>query len=211
MQDRLAVGHDIGAAGAECAARLVADPGHLVEAIGRDDGADCHLVSGERTGLVRADDRDRAQRLDRRQAPNDGVAPGHPPHADRERDGEDGRQALGDRRHREADHGHDMSAGSKPRANTPKRKVTAAMARITTVSRRAKTAIWRRSGVVSSGTSPSMALILPISVPAPVPTTTPAPWPDVTSVPENAMPTRRLAERPRASARPTSLPAPPRR
>ena len=35
--------------------------------------------------------------------------------------------------------------------------------RTAAVSRRAKTAIWRRSGVASSGTSPSMALIRPIS------------------------------------------------
>ena len=60
-----------------------------------------------------------------------------------------------------------MSAGSKPRASTPKRKVAAATTRTTSVSQRAKTAICRRSGVVSSSTEPSMALILPISVPWP--------------------------------------------
>ena len=44
--------------------------------------------------------------------------------------------------------------------------------------------------MVSSSTEPSIALILPISVPAPVATTRPAPWPEVASVPENAMPAR---------------------
>ncbi|KAI3492974.1 hypothetical protein L1887_42349 [Cichorium endivia] len=58
-----------------------------------DDG---HLVGGERAGLVRADDRDRAERLDRRQLLDDGLAVRHAQHAERERDGDDDGQALGD-------------------------------------------------------------------------------------------------------------------
>ena len=107
LEDGFSVRGDVGTLGAERAAGLIADPGYLVVTVGRGDRAHGHLVPGERAGLVGADDRDRAQRLDRRQAAHDGVAPRHPLHADSERDGKDRRQAFGDRRHRQADHGHE--------------------------------------------------------------------------------------------------------
>jgi hypothetical protein len=50
------------------------------------------------------------ERLDYRQAADDGVAARHALDADGERDGQDCRQALGDRRHGEADSGHEHLA-----------------------------------------------------------------------------------------------------
>ena len=67
-----------------------------------------HHARGQRAGLVGADDRRAAQRLDRRQPANENVARRHPLDADRQRDGDDRRQALGhggDRqRHRRDEH-----------------------------------------------------------------------------------------------------------
>ncbi len=70
-------------------------------------GSHRHLVAGQRPGLVGADDRHRAEGLDRRQLADDGVAPRHALHADRQGDGHDSRQAFGDRRDRQADHDHE--------------------------------------------------------------------------------------------------------
>ncbi len=66
------------------------------------DLADCHLVLGERAGLVRADDGRRAERLDRGELADDGAALRHALHAEREGDGRDRREPLGDGRDREA-------------------------------------------------------------------------------------------------------------
>jgi hypothetical protein len=66
-----------------------------------------HPVLGERAGLVGADDRRAAERLDGRQPAHDRVAAGHPADAEREGDREDDRQALGDRGHRERDGHHE--------------------------------------------------------------------------------------------------------
>jgi hypothetical protein len=90
----------------------VADAAHLEFGIGGDDGLHRHLVAGERAGLVGADGGDRAQGLHRRQAADDGVARGHALHADGERDGHDGGQALGDGGHGEADGARNISMTS---------------------------------------------------------------------------------------------------
>ncbi len=63
-----------------------------------------HFHERQRAGLVRADARDRPERLDRRQAPHDGVAGRHSLDADRERDGDQRRQAFRDHRHGDAGH-----------------------------------------------------------------------------------------------------------
>jgi hypothetical protein len=62
---------------------------------------------GQRAGLVRADDGDRTEGLDRRQSPDDGVLARHDARADGQHDGDDRRQTLGDRRHRQADDGEE--------------------------------------------------------------------------------------------------------
>ena len=69
-----------------------------------DDG-DGHPVLGQRAGLVRADDRHRAERLDGGELADERVAAQHPLRADRQREGHDGGQALGDDRHGDADRG----------------------------------------------------------------------------------------------------------
>ena len=62
-----------------------------------------HSVLGQRAGLVGKDDRGRAQRFDRRQPLDQRVLPRHAPHAARERERRDDRQALGDGGDRERD------------------------------------------------------------------------------------------------------------
>ncbi len=81
-----------------------ADTEHTLD--GRD-GTHRHLVAGERSRLIRADHRHRAQRFDRRQASNDGVAPCHALYADGEGDSDDGGQTLGNGGHRQADGGEE--------------------------------------------------------------------------------------------------------
>ena len=51
---------------------------------------------GQRAGLVRANDRGAAERLDRRESAHERVALDHPLDAERERDGDDRRQSFGD-------------------------------------------------------------------------------------------------------------------
>ena len=82
----------------------VAVAGDLVSCLGGGGRHDHHLHQGQRAGLVGADARHRAEGLHRGQAPDDGVALGHPLHADRERDRDDRRQALRNHRHRDARH-----------------------------------------------------------------------------------------------------------
>ncbi len=81
---------------------------HGIAPAGHHDRRHRHLVPGQRAGLVGADHRHRANRLDRRQPPHDGMAPRHRLHADGQRDGHHRRQPLGDRRHRHADHDHEQ-------------------------------------------------------------------------------------------------------
>ena len=69
---------------------------------------DAHLVAGERPGLVGADERRRAERLDRVEPPHDRVARRHRLHADGERQRDDGGQALGDRRDGERDRDEEL-------------------------------------------------------------------------------------------------------
>ena len=57
-----------------------------------------HLVTRQGAGLVGAHDGGGAQRLHRGQVPDDRVAARHPLHPDRQRDGDDRRQTLRDRR-----------------------------------------------------------------------------------------------------------------
>ena len=64
-----------------------------------------HFILSQRPRLVRADHRGAAQGLHRRQPADQGVAFGHPADAQRQGDGHDRGQALGDGRHREAQGG----------------------------------------------------------------------------------------------------------
>jgi hypothetical protein len=63
-----------------------------------------------RVSVVRADDGDRSERLDGRQPAYDGVAGGHALNPEGERDGEDRRQFLRNRRDRQADRGEEHLA-----------------------------------------------------------------------------------------------------
>ena len=85
------------------AARVVAFAADGEGGGGRHCRRDRHLVARQRARLVGTDDRDRAQRLDRRQAPDNGVPRRHAPHADGERDRDHRRQALGNGGHRNTD------------------------------------------------------------------------------------------------------------
>ncbi|MNO79694.1 hypothetical protein D3C76_708710 [compost metagenome] len=66
-----------------------------------------------------------------------------------------------------------MCSGVSPRQKVPSRKVTVPMVRMAMASMRPKRSICCSSGVVVWSMLPSMRLILPSSVSAPVPTTTP--------------------------------------
>ena len=92
----------------ELALGLVAVAGDLQRLPGDPDAADGHLVGRQRAGLVAADHRDAAERLDRRQPANEPVSPRHPLRGERERDGHHRGQRLGhDRdRDRDAEHQH---------------------------------------------------------------------------------------------------------
>ncbi len=74
----------------------------LDELPGRPHPRHLHAVLRERSGLVRADDGDRAQRLHRRQPAHERVALRHLPGPHGQRHGHDRRQRLGNRGHREA-------------------------------------------------------------------------------------------------------------
>jgi hypothetical protein len=88
----------------DIAAGSIAQARHAIDALRR------HLVAGQRARLVRADDGDRAEGLDGRQPPYDGVASGHALDPEGDRDGEDRRQFLRNRRHRQADRGEEHLA-----------------------------------------------------------------------------------------------------
>ena len=90
-------------AGDELPVSAVVEPAYAAQHTVQPNLGDGHAVLGEGAGLVRADDADRAERLDRRQPPHDRVDLDHPLDAEREHDGHDGGQALGDRRHRQRD------------------------------------------------------------------------------------------------------------
>jgi hypothetical protein len=110
----------------------------------------CAVTSffGQGAGLVRADSRDRAERLHHWQMLDDGIPPRHALDADGERDREDRRQALGYGGDRKGDGSQNISPRPQPWTSTPNAKVSAARARIAAVSQRANRAIWRSSGVV---------------------------------------------------------------
>ena len=95
---------DDAAIDAAVAHRGVAHAAHVEHMARAHHALHGHLVACQRAGLVGADHRDRAQRLDGGQAADDGVAPGHALHAQRQRHGHDGGQPLGDGRRRQ---GHD--------------------------------------------------------------------------------------------------------
>ena len=82
---------------------VVAVAGELGAARGRHHRPHRHLVAGEGAGLVRADDRGRAQSLDRGQASHHGAAPRHTLGPQGKDDGGDSREAFGHRGHGEGD------------------------------------------------------------------------------------------------------------
>ena len=73
----------------------IAVPADLVAVAGCPKLAHRHLVFGQRAGLVRADHRRAAQRLDRRQAPHNRSPTSHPCNPDCKRHGDRRGQALG--------------------------------------------------------------------------------------------------------------------
>src|SRR5690625_4667360 len=151
----------------------------------RDDGvARRHLVARQGPRLVGTDDRGGAQGLDGWQAAHHGIACRHPLHADRQGDGDDCRQALGYEAYRQRHHRHERLDPVVASQKTAKRKRRRAPMMANQVNWVPKRLIWRSSGVVSSSTSASSALMRPISVALPVATTTPRPWPVAIMVPE---------------------------
>ncbi len=101
----------------------VAAAADVDQRVGGGDGAQRHLVAGQRAGLVRADHGCGAERLDRRQLADDGVGRRHPPHAEAQPHGDDGGQRLGDRgdgeRHRkqeQAEHDIERERGGAEQA-----------------------------------------------------------------------------------------------
>ncbi len=89
------------------ACRVVPRTRKLEELPIRAQLSDRHLVLRQRPGLVRADDRGAAERFDNGQAAHQRVPPDHAPHADRQRDRDDGRKGLGHHCHRQRDAEHE--------------------------------------------------------------------------------------------------------
>ena len=85
---------------------LIAGPLHFDLCQGGHDLAHGHLVAGQRTGLVGADHRHRAERLNGREAPNNRIAACHTLDADRQRDRHDRRQAFRYRCNGQPNHRH---------------------------------------------------------------------------------------------------------
>ena len=102
--------------------RVVAHAADLEQVLGGGDRLRGHLVPGQGAGLVGADDGDRAERLHRRQPPDDGVPPRHALDADGERDREDRRQALRDGGDRKADRGQEHLAEAVALDQDPERE-----------------------------------------------------------------------------------------
>ena len=73
---------------------------------GRDRG-DGHFIARQRACLVGTDDRDRSQCLDGREPADDRVSACHALHADRQGNGQNGREAFRDGRDRQSDHRHE--------------------------------------------------------------------------------------------------------
>jgi hypothetical protein len=94
LANRSAVARDLALAGVP----LASDLERSVRGHGRGNH---HFHQRQRSGLVGADARDRAQGFDRRQAAHDRVAACHPLHPDGERDRNQSWQAFGDHRHRD--------------------------------------------------------------------------------------------------------------
>ncbi len=96
-------GHGAAVGVGDLAVGGVALAAHRPDRPAPDDLPGRHLVQGEGAGLVRADHRRGAQRLDRVEPLHDGVLLGHPGDADGEGHRDDGGQALGDGGDREGD------------------------------------------------------------------------------------------------------------
>ena len=92
--------------------RVVTDTEHFDVVVGSQYVDHGHFVTGQRPGLVGADDCHRPQRLDRRQTTDNGIALRHALDTDGQRDGDDGRQSLGDGRNRQADRSQEHVAGT---------------------------------------------------------------------------------------------------
>ena len=82
--------------------RLISGPKLMqrLQHAGRIHMLDGHPVLGERPGFVGTDHRGAAQRLNRGQLADDGLAFGHAVHANRQNDGDDGGQFLRNRANR---------------------------------------------------------------------------------------------------------------
>ena len=87
----------------ELARGLIALAAHVQSQVRHVEPHGHHLVLGQRTGLVGADDSGRAQRLHRRQASDEGIALHHLAHPQRQADGDDSGQPLRDSSNRQAD------------------------------------------------------------------------------------------------------------
>ena len=79
----------------------ITHPGDMGVARGGHHPLDGHFRAGQRAGLVRGNDRRRAQRLHRRKLLDDRVVLRHALHPQREHHRQDRRQPLGHRRHRQ--------------------------------------------------------------------------------------------------------------
>ena len=69
----------------------IANTADIEYMVGADHALHSHFIAGQRAGFIRTDDGHRSQRLDSGQLPDDGVAPGHALHAQRQCYGHDGR------------------------------------------------------------------------------------------------------------------------
>ena len=162
----------------------------------RPDPGDLHAVLGEGAGLVGADDRRRAQRLDRAEPLDERAPPGQHPHADREGKRDRRQQPLGDVGDQETDREHGRVGERQPAASVPSGRKARPTATATPAISQATRRTSRSSGL-SSPTRSESAAMRPSSVRMPVAKTTASASPPVQAVPLNT--------RSRASRNPTSI------
>ena len=149
----------------------------------------------QRPGLVRADHRRRAERLDRGELLDDRLPARHPLHAEREHHRQHRRQPLRHRgdgqRHADEQHVDEVGrvsdvGGEQDRRHDHDARSRSPRSRASGRSGRPRAA----AACVCSSVRPSRRATLPISVAIPVAVTTARPRPRVTAVPLNTMLTR---------------------
>ena len=114
LQPRVSAGIHLSAVKGELPFRLIAGSRHFQPAPVHPQMSDGHLVLGQCPGLIRTDHRGTPQGLYGRQLADNGPPPNHPLHPEGQSDGDNRRQSLRDRGHRQTDTGEEHFVSIMP-------------------------------------------------------------------------------------------------